>query len=135
MAALIHWGGAYIVIAVRRPGPLRSTVLMVRCGLIRKSPLLLRDLWVGLWRSSQEFGREECGIVTDEHRPLTIEDVISPVPMNPTFISEKAKCVEIRSALAIVGFPVEDLAGGTGLEAAASCVTGRHSNQRNAKAW
>jgi hypothetical protein len=75
--------------------------------------------------------RIECGIVTDEHRPLTIEDVISPVPMNPSFISEKAKCVEIRSALAIVVFPVEDVAGATGLEAAASCVTGRRSNQLN----
>src|ERR1700726_257303 len=38
----------------------------------------------------------------DEHRPVTIEDVISPVPMNPSFISEKAKSVEIRSVLAIV---------------------------------
>jgi hypothetical protein len=46
--------------------------------------------------------RIECGIVTDEHRPVTIEDVISPVPTNPSFISEKAKCVEIRSVLAIV---------------------------------
>jgi hypothetical protein len=67
--------------------------------------------------------RIECGIVTEEYRPVTIEDVISPVPMNPSFISEKAKCVEIRSALAIVGFPVEDLAGARGLEAAASAVT------------
>lgn len=46
--------------------------------------------------------RVECGIVTDEHRPVTIEDVISPVPTNPSFISEKAKCVEVRSVLAIV---------------------------------
>ena len=45
--------------------------------------------------------RIECGIVTDEHRLVTIEDVISPVPTNPSFISEKAKCVEIRSVLAI----------------------------------
>jgi hypothetical protein len=47
--------------------------------------------------------RIECGMVTDEHRPVTIEDVISPVPMNPSFISEKTKCVEIRSVLVIVG--------------------------------
>jgi hypothetical protein len=46
--------------------------------------------------------RIECGMVTDEHSPVTIEDVISPVPMNPSFISEKAKCIEIRSVLAIV---------------------------------
>ena len=43
-------------------------------------------------------------MVADEHRPVTIEDVISPVPMNPSFISEKAKWVEIRSVLAIVDF-------------------------------
>ena len=48
--------------------------------------------------------RIECCMVTDERRPVTIEDVISPVPMNPSFISEKAKCVEIRSVPPIVDF-------------------------------
>src|ERR1700736_5862272 len=46
--------------------------------------------------------RIECGMVTDEHRPVTIEDVISPAPMNPSFISQQAKCVGIRSLPAIV---------------------------------
>jgi hypothetical protein len=40
--------------------------------------------------------RIECGMVADEHRPVTIEEVISPVPIDPSFISGKAKGVEIR---------------------------------------
>jgi hypothetical protein len=31
----------------------------------------------------------------------------------------------------VIGFQIEDLAGATGLEPAASCVTGRRSNQLN----
>jgi hypothetical protein len=33
--------------------------------------------------------------------------------------------------LTVIGFQIEDLAGATGLEPAASCVTGRRSNQLN----
>ena len=46
--------------------------------------------------------RIECGMGADEHRPVTIEEAISPVPINPSFILDKAKRVEIRSVAAIV---------------------------------
>jgi hypothetical protein len=41
-------------------------------------------------------------MVIDERSPVTNEDVISRVPMNPIFISEKAKCIDTRSVLPIV---------------------------------
>jgi hypothetical protein len=51
MAALIHWGRAYIVRAVRRPGPLRSAVLMVRCtNLLICLHMLQILVWAGFYR-------------------------------------------------------------------------------------